>query len=162
MTVVVFAGLAVLGAGLAIRYAFVTSPDQAAVNAAPRIRDAGFERAASGVCKQYVQVFNTETTLGHFPTKDQRGDFVESIARSFDQMVAGLRALPVAAADQAAVEQWLADWDGYDAYGHQYAAAIRAGAERDLVTRDTKRIDALQRRRNGFARANHMAACAFS
>jgi hypothetical protein len=151
----------VLTLGLAIRYAFYTSPDQAAVKDAPRIADTAFERSATAVCKQYVTVFDTATTLGKSPTPGQSGQFLETIAVTFDAMVARIAALPVAAADRPAVDQWLSDWRSYDAYGHQYAGAVRAGAERDLVRNDLIRIDATLRRRNGFAKANHMGTCAF-
>jgi hypothetical protein len=151
----------VVGAGLVIRYAFVTSPDEAATRAAPRISDPSFERAASAVCKRYVTLFNTETTLGQLPSAAQSGAFLQSIASSFDQLVRELRSLPVAPADQANVALWLSEWDRYDAYGHQYARAVASGAEGPL-TKDKSAIDGLLRQRNGFARANHLGACAFS
>jgi hypothetical protein len=160
--VITVVAVAVLGLGLAIRYAFYTSPDQAAVNRAPRIGDTGFEQAATRVCKQYVTVFNTATTLGKNPTAAQSGAFLDSIASTFDAMVARLAALPVASADQPAVSQWLSEWRDYDTFGHQYAAAVRNGAERDLVRNDVSRVDGILRTRNGFAKANHMSACAFS
>jgi hypothetical protein len=152
----------ILIGGLVIRFAFVTSPDQAAVKAAPRISDTRFEAAAVAVCKQYVQVFNTETTLGDTPTEAQSGRFLESIADSFDAMVVKLSAIPVAAADQTAVTNWLTQWRQYDAYGHTYAAAVSKGAERDLVAHDQTSIDGLLRRRNAFAKANHMSSCSFN
>jgi hypothetical protein len=152
----------VLTLGLVIRYAFYTSPDQAAVKNAPRISDTVFERSATAVCKQYVTVFNTATTLGNSPTAAQSGNFLETIASTFDEMVTRLSALPVVAPDGPDVDQWLADWRQYDAYGHQYATAVRNGAERDLVRNDLTRIDGILRRRNGFAKANHMGTCAFS
>jgi hypothetical protein len=153
---------AALALGIAVRYAFYTSPDQAAVNAAPRIGDTVFERSATSVCKQFVTVFNTATTLGKSPTAAQSGQFLETIATSFDALVARLSVLPVAGADRSAVDQWISDWRAYDAYGHHYAAAVRVGAERDLVRNDLPRIDGILRRRNGFAKANHMATCAFN
>jgi len=152
----------VLAGGLAVRYLFVTTADDAAVHNAPRISDTSFERAATAVCKRYVSVFDTATTLGKEPSQVEAGDFLEQIARQFDQMSTQLKAIPVSAADQTAVNQWLADWEAYDAYGHQYAAAVRSGNERDLVVRDTGRIGSLRRRRNGFAKANHLSACAFN
>jgi hypothetical protein len=162
VVVAMVVALVVLGGGLIIRYAFVTSPDQAAVANAPRISDTAFEAAASAVCRQYVQVFNTATTLGNSPTAAQSGAFLESIAQSFDALVAKLSAVPVAPADQAKVAAWLADWRTYDAYGHRYAAAVSAQAERDLVAHDQATIDGILRRRNGFAKANHMSSCAFN
>ena len=152
----------VLGLGVALRYAFYTSPDQAAVNSAPRISDTGFESSATAVCKEYVTVFNTETTLGQDPTAAQSGRFLDSIATSYDAMVVKLSALPVSAADRPAVAQWLDEWRQYDAFGHEYAAAVTNGAERDLVRQDVGRIDGILRVRNGFAKANHMGACAFN
>ena len=135
----------ILIAGISIRYAFYTSPDQAAVNDAPRITDTAFEHAAADVCKHYVGVFNTAVTLGSDPTAGQSGSFLDGIASTFDAMVVQLSALPVAQADRAAVAAWLADWQTYDAYGHQYATAVRNGAERDLVHNDVARIDAILR-----------------
>ena len=152
----------VLAGGIGARFLFFTSADDAAVTNAPRISDRSFETAASGVCAQYVHRFDTATTLSKEPTQVQAGDFLESIAGAFDTMVGQLRAVPVASVDQDAVSRWLADWDAYDAYGHQYAVAVRTGSERDLVTHDSARIGALRRRRNGFARANQMGTCAFN
>ena len=152
----------VLGGGLAVRFLFVTSPDQAAVEHAPRITDTAYERAATAVCKQYAVTFGTQTTLGKTPTQREAGAFVDNIANLFDSMVAKLAALPVAPADQADVTRWLAQWGQYDAFGHTYATAIAAGAERDLVLRDSASQGRLRRARNGFAKANHMSACAFN
>jgi hypothetical protein len=152
---------AILIAGIGIRYAFYTSPDQAAVNDAPRITDTAFEHAAAAVCSHYVGVFNTASTLSQDPTAGQSGAFLDGIATAFDAMVVQLSALPVAPTDRAQVDSWLADWRTYDAYGHQYASAVRNGAERDLVRNDVGRIDAILRRRNGFAQANHMGSCVF-
>ncbi|GAC1305417.1 MAG: hypothetical protein NVSMB16_00960 [Acidimicrobiales bacterium] len=155
-------GCAVLAFGVGGRYLFFTSADDAAVKHATLISDSGFEQSASGICKQYVHIFDTATTLSKEPSQVQAGDFVEAIAAQFDTMVVQLKTLPVAPADQAAVNQWFADWDAYNAYGHRYAGAVRSGSERDLVVADSKRIGALRRHRNGFARANHMGSCAFS
>ncbi|MHB8464668.1 MAG: hypothetical protein ACYDH6_14455 [Acidimicrobiales bacterium] len=151
-----------LGVGVLIRYLFVTSPDQAAVNRAPRIADVAFERAAVNVCQRYSRTFDTETTLSKQPSQAQAGAFLESIASSFDHMVGELRALPVADADRTNVAQWLGDWQTYDAYGHRYAAAVKSGTERDLVAKDKNAVDGLLRTRNAFANANHMGACAFN
>jgi hypothetical protein len=150
-----------LGGGLVIRYAFVTSPDQKAEQDAPRITDTTFEAAATGVCKQYVQQFNTDTTLGQQPTQAQAGHFEEVIAGTFDAMVTKLSALPVAPSSRPAVEQWLTEWRQYDAFGHEYAAAISTGTERDLVEQDSSSEGALRRAKNGFAEANHMGSCSF-
>jgi len=151
----------VLIGGLVIRFAFVTSPDQAAVKKAPHISDVSFEQAATAVCKQYVQIFNTETTLGDQPTQAQSGAFLESIATSFDAMVEKLAAIPVAPPDQALVSAWLTQWRQYDSFGHRYATAVGQGAERDLVAHPAA-IDSLLRQRNAFAKANHMSSCAFN
>jgi len=158
----VLIAVVVLGGGLFIRYAFYTSPDQAAEKKAPRITDTAFERAAVAVCQQYVQVFNTDTTLGDQPTEQQSGEFLENIASTFDAMVAKLKTIPVAAADQAAVSQWLAQWDEYDAFGHKYAAAVSKGDERDLVSQNAASQGTLRRQRNAFAAANHMRSCDFT
>ena len=154
--------ITVMVLGLVIRYAFYTSPDQAAVNSAPRISDTAFEQSATAVCKRYKVVFDTATTLGDDPTAAASGDFLDHIASTFDAMVAQLSALPVAVAARPAVSQWLDEWRDYDAFGHQYATAVRNSAERDLVRTDVSRIDGILRTRNGFAKANHMSACAFN
>jgi hypothetical protein len=160
--VAVLIAVVVLGGGLFIRYAFYTSPDQAAEKHAPRITDTAFERAAVAICQQYVQVFNTDTTLGDQPTEQQSGDFLETIASTFDAMVAKLKTIPVAPADQAAVSRWLAQWDEYDAFGHQYAAAVSKGDERNLVSENAASQGTLRRQRNAFAAANHMRSCDFT
>jgi hypothetical protein len=159
--VAIVIAIGVLVGGIALRYAFYTSADQAAVKDAPRISDTSFEQAAQSVCKQYVVVFDTATTIGQDPTSQQSGQFLENIATTFDDMVTKLSAISVAPPDRSAVSAWLADWRTYDAYGHEYAAAVSQGAERDLVHNDLNRIDAILRRRNGFAKANHMGSCAF-
>lgn len=160
--VAVAVACAVLTVGLGARYLLFTSADDAAARQAPRISDTAFEQRATDVCRRYAQVFDTATTLSKEPSQAEAGDFLDGIATTFDVIVGELRAIPVAPADQGAVGAWLADWDAYDAYGHRYAAAVRAGAERDLVATDSSRIGALRRRRNGFARANHMSSCAFN
>jgi hypothetical protein len=160
--VAVLAAIAVLGGGLFIRYTLVTSPDQAARQRAPRISDTTFERAAVAVCRQYAQVFDTATTLSKEPSNEEISRLLTYIASTFDGMVARLRALPVAPADQAAVGHWLDQWDQYDAFGHQYAAAVARGAERDLVVQDSASQGRLRRDRNAFATANHMSACSFN
>ncbi|MFI5042178.1 MAG: hypothetical protein ACHQNA_10085 [Acidimicrobiales bacterium] len=160
--------MAVLGAcillalGLGFRFLFVTSPDQAAVNRAPRITDTAFEQHAQQVCKRYASAFDTQTTLSKQPTQQQSADFLETIAKTFDAMVVELRAIPVAPADQARVSAWLDDWEAYNAFGHQYATAVRAGAEQQLIVHDSARIGDLRRRRNGFAKANHLSSCVFN
>jgi len=158
----VLVAVVVLGGGLFIRYAFYTSPDQAAEKHAPRISDVAFEHAAVSVCRQYVQVFNTDTTLGDQPTEQQSGAFLETIASTFDAMVVKLKTIPVAPADQAAVSRWLAQWDAYDSFGHEYAAAVTKGGERDLVSQNSASQGTLRRQRNAFAAANHMRSCVFS
>jgi hypothetical protein len=162
VVVAIVIGVVVLGAGLAIRYLFVTSPDQAAVKHAPRIADVRFERAANAVCKQSVHVFDTGTTLDKQPTQSQSGHFLENIALTFDGMVAKLAALPVAAPDHTTVGNWLAQWRAYDAFGHQYAAAVGKGQERDLVEKFSGPEGELRRQRNAFATANHMPSCVFN
>ncbi len=152
----------VLVGGLAIRYAFYTSPDQAAVAAAPRIGDTSFERAANAICLQYVHVFDTETTLGDQASAGQTSRFLDSIAGTFDAMVAKLDQLPVAPADHATVAHWLDQWHAYDAFGHRYAAAVAKRAEAGLVHNDSASQGQLRRDRNAFAKANHMPSCAFN
>jgi len=158
----VLVGCLVLGGGLAIRYLFVTSPDQQAVKDAPRITDAAYEAKATAICKSYEHLFNTETTLGQTPTQEQAGAFLDHIAGSFDAMVDTLAQIPVTPAAQGPVAQWLSEWRQYDSFGHTYAAAVAQGAERNLVTEDSAGEGKLRRTRNGFAKANHMSACAFN
>jgi hypothetical protein len=152
----------VLGAGLAIRALFVTSPDQQATKDAPRISDTAFEAKAVAICSHYVQVFNTETTLGDTPSSAQSGAFLDSIATSFDQMVTQLETIPVQAVDQGTVAGWFAQWHQYDAFGHTYAAAVRSGTEGPLVETQKSSMDELLRKRNAFARANNMKKCSFN
>jgi hypothetical protein len=138
------------------------SKDAAAVKAAPRIADSAFEAASSQVCKQGVHVFDTASTLSKEPTNAQSADLLSAIDQTFAAMVLQLKAIPVAAADQAAVGAWLADWDTYVAFGKTYAAAVRIGAERDLIRANTASQGDLRRRRNAFAKANHMPSCVFA
>jgi hypothetical protein len=138
-----------------------SNKDAAAVSAAPRISDTSFEAAARQVCSQSVHSFDTATTLSKQPTNAQSADLLENIDQTFTALVAQLRAIPVAAVDQRAVNGWLADWDAFIAFGHTYAAAVRTGTEGPLVKADTGSQGALLRRRNAFATANHMPSCVF-
>jgi len=161
MFLAVVIGCVVLASGIGFRYLFVTTPDDAATAHAPRISDPAFEAAATTVCRRYATIFDTATTLSKTPSPQDSAGLLDSIASSFDTMVGELRALSVAPADRAAVDNWLAQWDAYDAYGHRYATAVRAGTDGQLVAADSARIGQLRRTRNGFARANHMSGCAF-
>ena len=155
-------GCALLGGGLAIRYLFVTSPDQKAVDDAPRITDTAFEHKAIAVCTQYQHTFHTASTLGDDPSESQAGSFLEGIANTFDALVAQLSDIPVAPADQPAVNQWLSEWAQYDQFGHQYASAVSSGSEDQLIRSGAATEGRLRRDRNAFATANHMGACVFN
>jgi hypothetical protein len=131
------------------------------VRAAPRIADTSFEAAANNVCQQSAHIFDTATTLSQQPTSAQNADFLDTIDQTFAAMVTQLRALPLAAPDQAAVNGWLADWDAFVAFGHTYAAAVRIGGEGNLIRANSTSQGQLLRRRNAFATANHMGTCVF-
>jgi hypothetical protein len=136
--------------------------DAAAQKAAPRITDSAFESAASAVCRDTAQVFDVATTLPKIPTQTQAADLLVAIDGHFATMVAKLRQLTPAPADQAAVKTWLSDWDSYVAFGSKYADAVRAGAERDVVRNDSASQGDLRRRLQSFAVVNHMKACRFN
>jgi hypothetical protein len=138
-----------------------TTADQAAVNAAPHISDATFEASARQACLAAKHIFDTDTSLPNDATNKQSADFLDSIDATFASLVTQLKAIPVAAADQAAVNGWLTDWNAYVAFGHTYAAAVRTGSEGPIVQQDASSQGALRRRIQAFATANNMAACHF-
>lgn len=137
------------------------SKDAAAEKAAPRLVDTSFEAAARRTCQAAVDVFNTDTTLGNEPTRAQSADALDSIDRTFAELVARLRLLPVAAADRTAVNAWLADWDAYVAFGRLYADAVRIGREQPLIRTQSAAQGQLRRRLRAFAAVNHLQACRF-
>jgi hypothetical protein len=138
-----------------------TSPDQAAEKAAPRVSDTAFEVAATQVCSQTVQIFDTATSLPKDPSRDQSANFLENVAATFQTMVSQLHALAVNAPNQPAVNAWLSDWDAYVAFGHTYAEAVRTGHDGALVQSDSARVGAIRRRIRAFAAVNHMRKCRF-
>lgn len=85
---------------------------------------------------------------------------IDRAADGLAAVAADLRGLPVAGADRAAVERWLADWDSYTAVGHRYADALEAG---DIDRSDdlSREGQALAQRVFLFSKGNDMPSCVF-
>jgi hypothetical protein len=95
------------------------------------------------------------------PADELLAQRVERTATDLAGVLAGLRALPVAAADQAAVARWFGDWDLFIDIGHRYAAALRRGKPSEF-NKVGKTGNAPSRRIYQFAKANGMPSCVFS
>jgi hypothetical protein len=83
---------------------------------------------------------------------------VRRIVDAQDRLVDDLRSLPVANADQPAVDRWLAAWDAWTTAGHRYA---QASAEGDVAR--ARQVSEHSRRAkmeiDAFATANGMPHC---
>lgn len=127
------------------------------------VADVSFTNRAEAACKRSLpELRRQRPQLGDKP-KDAAAlvaDKVERTAEGLEKLVVKLRALPVAAVDQARVERWLADWDRYIAVGRRYTSALRRG-DSDAPRRVAREADPLARRVYLFSRSNGMPTCVF-
>lgn len=126
---------------------------------APTIADQTFARRAEQLCARELPPLRADLADDETREPAEVAPTVVARADSLDQMVAGLRDVPVAPGDRAAVNEWLDDWDAYVQVGRRYAAALKDG--------DPDRYSAVadeglepQRRISAFARANGFDSCA--
>lgn len=121
-----------------------------------RISDRRFAAAANAACSRTEAIDlepNSRPLRGVAEIERVRG-LVEAQERLVDE----LRALPVAAADQRAVDGWLAAWDAWTTAGHRYAQASAAGDEAQArAVSERSRVPKLHI--DAFARANGMPQC---
>ena len=123
-----------------------------------RLGDRAFAQAADARCAE------TGSALGEAVGRVLEGDAevarIERITSAWERTAADLRALPVAPADAARVEQWLRTWDRWVEQGHDYAEALRTGADDEArsILDDAAVPQAALRR---FAVVNGMDDCAF-
>ena len=124
------------------------------------VEDRSFTRRADAVCARALPALREERPERGEGQQDT-GDVAASVDRAADRLagvVAELRALPVAATDQADVDRWLDDWDAYVAVGHRYSDALRDGTEK-TYTSVAALGNPLARRIFLFSRANGMPEC---
>lgn len=128
--------------------------------------DAAFIAQANSTCRETLEPLKAErprpgTPEGRDPgTPKQVAAQVERVADRLAALADDLRDVPVASADQADVQTWLAEWDAYVDLGHRYATKLRAGGgDTDDVVRNAA---ASGRRANQFARANKLDDCTFT
>ncbi|PLS76745.1 MAG: hypothetical protein CYG61_00405 [Actinobacteria bacterium] len=125
------------------------------------VTDVSYTRRAEAECKRALPELRAQRPQLGERTKDEAAlvaEKVERTANGLEKLVARLRALPVAAADQGRVERWLDDWDAYLAVGRRYSAALRRG-DNDAPARAARDGDPLTRRVYLFSKANGMPSC---
>ena len=118
-----------------------------------RIGDRAFVRAANARCARTNAALEGEEDGAD-------GARVERITNAWEDAVADLRELPLAAADARAVDEWFRAWDRWVSLGHDYADAIEAGDSADaevILTESAAPKSAISR----FALVNDMNRCVF-
>gem|GEM_PF-3206949 len=138
---------------------------QPKVKLPPRtVTDAAFIASANRSCQaRLVPLHNERPRLGTAAAKNP-GDET-TVAGQVDHIVSELLALqgelkglPLDAAQQATVSQWMADWDTYIDYGRQYAGFLRAHDIRSYSSVAQASTTSGQRA-NLFAQANGLDDC---
>lgn len=123
-----------------------------------RLGDRAFARAADARCAA------TGSALGDRIGRVLEGDAevarIERITSAWEATAVDLRALPVDPADARLVEQWLTTWDRWVDLGHEYADALRTGADDDARS-ILDEAEAPQATLQRFAAVNGMDDCAF-
>ena len=121
-----------------------------------RISDRRFTAAANAACSR------TESVDIEPNSRPLRGgaevDRVRRLVEAQERLVDQLRALPVTAADQDAVDGWLAAWDAWTTAGHRYAQASAAGDDAQARA-VSERSRAAKLHIDAFASANEMPHC---
>ncbi len=91
------------------------------------IRDTSFIRAAERVCAGAGTKIRATPAPSPGASFEVRANDIERVARELEEMARGLRALSVDPADTPVVDRWLGQLERFNAIGHRYAAAVRAG-----------------------------------
>ena len=123
-----------------------------------RLGDRTFARAADARCASTGSSLGGD--LGEVIEGDAEVARIERITTAWERTAVDLRAMPVSPEDARRVEQWLTTWDRWVALGHEYADALRTGAddEADAILDEAAGPQATLRR---FALVNDMDDCAF-
>jgi hypothetical protein len=123
---------------------------------ATRIADRDFVAAADAACSR------TESDDIAPDARPLRGRAevarIRRLVGAQDRLVDELRALPVAARDQDAVDGWLAAWDAWTTAGHRYAQASADG-DAAQARQANERSRYAKAQIDAFARANGMPHC---
>jgi hypothetical protein len=126
------------------------------------VEDQEFVREANDTCRRVLVPLREERPQrdGDRQLRNEAAlaSRIDRTADGLSQLTAELRRLPLAVDDQADVNRWLDDWDGYAAVGHRYAEALRRQDE-DSYRSITDEGTELGKRVWAFARANGMADC---
>lgn len=129
------------------------------------IHDTTFTRAANALCRREVAPLRTERpqpgTHHDLESERRTADHVDDVTGKLRAAANDLRALPVAATDQPAVNRWLDSWDRYVIVGQRYAASLRQG-DPNAYTRIAREGNDLSRDVYVFAQANGMPECQFT
>ncbi|HUR24306.1 MAG TPA: hypothetical protein VMZ73_10580 [Acidimicrobiales bacterium] len=125
------------------------------------VADVAFTLRAEAACRKVLPKLQAQRPqLGEKPKDEAElvATKVERTADGLEKLVAELRALPVAAGDEARVEGWLDDWDAYIAVGRRYTAALLRG-KGGAPTRAAEEGDPITRRVYLFSKSNGMSSC---
>jgi hypothetical protein len=128
--------------------------------------DAPFIDSANRLCEATLVPLKAERPRPGSPEgrdpgpKDQIAATVDRVADQLRVLAGDLREIPVQPQFRAVVDGWLADWDTYIDFGHQYADAVREESPRQ--TRLADQGAAAGRRANLFAEANKLDDCTFT
>jgi hypothetical protein len=133
-------------------------------NLPPRtVEDQEFVRQANSACSRSLPALRRDRERRRTGDEGREAALAGTVERAADELerLAGeVRALPVAPADQADVQDWLGDWDAYVATGRRFAEALRRSDERsydDISAQSTE----LSERIYGFSVANGLSECVF-
>lgn len=125
------------------------------------VTDVSYTRRAQSVCESVLPELRAQRPERGERTKEKAevvADNVERTADGLEKLVVRLRALPVAATDDARVDRWLDDWESYIAVGRRYSDELRRDEE-GAPARAARDGDELSRRIYLFSKANGMPGC---
>ena len=124
-----------------------------------RLDDPAFAVAAQARCDAALDVVATLPAATESATPDDRADVVEAANEIFTAMLDDLAELAPDGEDGELVEEWLADWRTYVQDRAEYADAIRADPEAQLLV-SAKDREQITEYLDAFAADNRMIACA--
>ena len=125
---------------------------------ADRLRDRAFARAADGRCAETGSLLGPDA--GRVLSGPAEVARIERITSAWEVTAVDLRSLPVVREDAARVDRWLSTWERWVGLGHEYAEALRTGADDDARS-ILAEADAPMAELRRFAVVNGMDDCAF-
>jgi len=126
----------------------------------PTIADRAFVLAANRRCAAVLpRLRATEDTVRSEDSREKETTAaINRASTGIDELVAGLRRLPMAPAAAPKIDAWLDAWGDYTAAGRRYAAAIREGDPMQYGRVDDESVAPLKAIAR-FSRANRIDAC---